>query len=132
MLPSSSAAAASRRRRDLADANSSLLRCPYERASQQLRPAGSVWYSMGRKWVIGWKLDERDRTRLLASFPPRFPDVVGDHITLRAGADERTPLPSEKQGEVVGETDDGQGVQALVVSIGGTADRPDGRTYHIT
>ena len=87
---------------------------------------------MGRKWVIGWKLDERDRTRLLASFPPRFPDVVGDHITLRAGADERTPLPSEKQGEVVGETDDGQGVQALVVSIGGTADRPDGRTYHIT
>ena len=33
---------------------------------------------------------------------------------------------------MVGEADDGAGVQALVVAIGGTTDRPDGSTYHIT
>jgi hypothetical protein len=32
----------------------------------------------------------------------------------------------------VGVADDGAGVQALVVEIGGTARRPDGSTYHIT
>jgi len=32
----------------------------------------------------------------------------------------------------VGEADDGAGVQAMVVRIGGTTDRPDGSTYHIT
>jgi hypothetical protein len=35
-------------------------------------------------------------------------------------------------GEVVGVADDQRGVQALVVRIGGTTDRPDGSTYHIT
>jgi hypothetical protein len=32
----------------------------------------------------------------------------------------------------VGEADDGAGVQALVVRIGGTTERPDGAIYHIT
>ncbi len=33
---------------------------------------------------------------------------------------------------MVGVADDGAGVQALVVEIGGTTRRPDGSTYHIT
>jgi hypothetical protein len=33
---------------------------------------------------------------------------------------------------VVGVADDGAGVQALVVEIGGTTRRPDGSAYHIT
>ena len=33
---------------------------------------------------------------------------------------------------MVGVDDDGAGVQALVVEIGGAARRPDGSTYHIT
>jgi hypothetical protein len=40
--------------------------------------------------------------------------------------------PSEQHGEIVGRIDDGEGVEALVVSLGGTTDRPDGSTYHIT
>ena len=32
----------------------------------------------------------------------------------------------------MGVADDGEGVQALVVEIGGTTRRPDGSTYHIT
>ena len=33
---------------------------------------------------------------------------------------------------MVGVADDGAGVQALVVEIGGTTRRPDGSTYHVT
>jgi hypothetical protein len=33
---------------------------------------------------------------------------------------------------IIGEVDDGEGLQALVVQIDGTSDRPDGSTYHIT
>jgi len=41
-------------------------------------------------------------------------------------------LPTETSGEVVGEVDDGLGVQALVVRIGGTTERGDGSTFHLT
>ncbi len=34
--------------------------------------------------------------------------------------------------EVVGRADDESGVEAMVVAIDGTTDRPDGSTYHIT
>jgi hypothetical protein len=87
---------------------------------------------MARRWVTGWKLDLTDRERLLARFPPLFPGVIADHVTLRTGTNDSTPLPSERAGEVVGEIDDTRGVQALVVSIGGTTARADGSTYHIT
>jgi hypothetical protein len=86
----------------------------------------------GRTMVTGWKLDPEDRERLLARFEPLFADVVADHVTLRSGTDHRTPLPQETGGEVVGETDDGAGLQALVVRIDGTTNRSDGSTYHIT
>ena len=87
---------------------------------------------MARRWVTGWKLDVTDRERLLERFRPAFPDVVADHVTLRTGTNASTPLPRETRGQVVGEIDDGAGVQALVVTIGGTTDRSDGSTYHIT
>ena len=93
---------------------------------------GRVDCRMAQRWVTGWKLDAGDRERLLQRFGPLFPDVVADHVTLRTGTDASTPLPRETIGQVAGEIDDGTGVQALVVSIGGTTDRSDGSTYHIT
>lgn len=87
---------------------------------------------MGRRWVTGWKLDPGDREQLLVRFEPLFPDVIADHITLLTGTDHKTPLPRETRGEIVGEIDDGAGVQALVVTIGGSTHRRDGSTYHIT
>jgi hypothetical protein len=87
---------------------------------------------MARRWVTGWKLDPSERDQLLARFEPLFPNVIADHVTLRTGTDHKTPLPSETRGEIVGETDDGAGVQALIVRIGGSTDRLDGSTYHIT
>jgi hypothetical protein len=82
--------------------------------------------------VTGWKLDRDQRKELLQQFPPLYANVVADHVTLQTKASQHAPLPDETMGEILGRADDGKGVEALVVSIGGTTDRPDGSTYHIT
>ena len=84
-------------------------------------------------YVTGWKLP-RDEARdgLLELFPARYERVVADHVTLRVGASDETPLPRQVNAQIVGEGDDREGVQCLVVEIDGTTDRPDGSTYHIT
>ena len=58
--------------------------------------------------------------------------MVARHVALEGGEPPDFPLPGEAEGFVVGVADDGAGVQALVVEIGGTTRRPDGSTYHIT
>lgn len=82
--------------------------------------------------VIGWKLDPAQRSELLQQFPPKFDRVVADHVTLAARVAKDAELPSETHGEIVGRVDDGEGVEAMVVSLGGTTGRPGGGTYHIT
>jgi len=83
--------------------------------------------------VMGWKLPPEERQRLLAQVPQRYANLVADHVTLRPQvAAAEGALPDETAGVVVGVSDDGQGVQALVVRIAGTTRRPDGGTYHIT
>ena len=82
--------------------------------------------------VIGWKLDRAQRTELLARFPPKYPQAVADHVTLKSHVSDSAGLPAERSGLIVGCADDGRGVQAMVVQIGGTSDRPGGGTYHIT
>jgi hypothetical protein len=81
--------------------------------------------------VIGWLLAEDDREKLLQQFAPRYEKTVAHHVTLKADA-VSDPLPPEVSGRIVGRTDDGKGVEAMVVAIDGTTDRPDGSTYHIT
>ncbi|PAX07688.1 hypothetical protein [Sphingomonas lenta] len=82
--------------------------------------------------VTGWKLDRAEREELLRRFPPRWPDLVADHVTLASRKAGPRPLPTDREGLIVGRVDDGDGLQALVVEIGGTTDRPDGSTYHVT
>jgi hypothetical protein len=83
------------------------------------------------KEMIGWRLDRDQRSELLQQFPPHYPNADADHVTLeRAPAD--APLPEEAEAEIVGRADDGAGVEAMVVRLNGTTDRPDGSTYHIT
>jgi hypothetical protein len=82
--------------------------------------------------VIGWKLDRDQRKELLQQFPPRYGNAVADHVTLRTRASAHAALPEETHGEIIGRVDDGQGVEAMVVRIGDTTDRPDGSSYHIT
>jgi hypothetical protein len=83
--------------------------------------------------VIGWQLERgARRDELLARVPPRYGKVVADHVTLAAGTARDTPLPDEVSAIAIGQVDDGRGVQALVVQIDGTSDRPGGGTYHVT
>jgi hypothetical protein len=83
--------------------------------------------------VTGWKLPEVERELLLRQFPPKYENVVADHVTLRVGAGPDTPLPKKPDdARVIGRADDGRSLECLVVEIDGTFDRPDGSTYHIT
>lgn len=82
--------------------------------------------------VTGWRLDPAERAELLRRFPPCWPDVVADHVTLASRRAGPRPLPIKREGLIVGRVDDGAGVEALVVEIAGTTDRPDGSTFHIT
>ena len=81
--------------------------------------------------VIGWKLDRDQRDELLKRFPPRYADVIADHVTLRtnAGQDE---LPDPVDAAIIGRADDGDSLECMVATIDGTCDRPDGSTFHIT
>jgi hypothetical protein len=82
--------------------------------------------------VVGWKLDREQRAQLLARLPPRYARVIADHVTLKSRVDSSAPLPQEDSGRIVGRSDNRAGVEAMVVEIGGTTDRPGGGTYHIT
>lgn len=83
------------------------------------------------KGYVGWALPQADRDHLLVVFPPAFGRVVAHHVTLKFGVYDDYPLPASTTGVVVGEVIQ-NGVQALVVSIGGTTARPGGGIYHIT
>jgi len=81
--------------------------------------------------VIGWLLAEDDRAKLLEQFPPKYAKTDAHHVTLKSEAIS-DPVPGQVAGQIVGRADDGEGVEAMVVAIDGTTDRPDGSTYHIT
>ena len=81
--------------------------------------------------IVGWKLDRAEREELLRQFPPRYSNVIADHVTLRANA-ERDDLPDRVEAAIVGRADDKDSLECLVAMINGTVDRPDGSTFHIT
>lgn len=81
--------------------------------------------------VIGWKLDRAQREQLLKRFPPHYRDAVADHVTLKSNA-EGEPLPDPVEGAIVGHADDGDSLEAMVVTIDGKTGRPDGSVFHIT
>ena len=86
----------------------------------------------GPRTVTGWKLQRDEREELLRRFPPKYENVIADHVTLRTGATPATPLPRKPEARIVGRADDGKSLECLVVELDGTTDRPDGSTYHIT
>lgn len=83
--------------------------------------------------VTGWKLPDDEREQLLRRFPPKYQRVIADHVTMRVGASDATPLPRKPHNcRIVGRADDGRSLECLVVQLDGTTRRPDGSTYHIT
>jgi hypothetical protein len=81
--------------------------------------------------IDGWKLDAAARAELLDRFPPRYPNVIADHVTFKPGPD-GAQMPETDHCILAGRADDGEGVEALVVAIAGSTGRPDGSTWHVT
>ena len=81
--------------------------------------------------VIGWKLDRAQRAALLDRFKPQYARPDADHVTLATNAAAQA-LPPPCQASIVGHVDDRVGLEAMVVEIDGSTDRPDGSTFHIT
>lgn len=82
---------------------------------------------------IALVLDEQSKKELLQAFPPRFPDVIGHHITLTFGVSKNVNLPPQPTDvKVVGCAINDDGIEALVVSVNDKTKRADGSTYHIT
>lgn len=81
--------------------------------------------------VIGWKIDRQQRDELLKQFPARYADIDADHVTLKTHA-ENDPLPEAVEAAIVGYADDGDSLEAMVVTIDGKTGRPDGSVFHIT
>lgn len=86
---------------------------------------------MTQQLWCGWKLDRGERAALLARHPPRYARTVADHVTF-GPAEETSALPEASTARIVGRADDGEGVEAMVVEIGGATARPTGGTYHVT
>ncbi|HEY6662676.1 MAG TPA: hypothetical protein VIZ66_07115 [Sphingomicrobium sp.] len=79
--------------------------------------------------VTGWKLPSDELERLLERFPPKYEQVIADHVTLRVDGGELPPKPNA---QIVGRADDGDSLECLVAELDVTTDRPDGSTYHVT
>jgi hypothetical protein len=77
-------------------------------------------------------LDKASRLTLAEQFPPIYSDFIGHHITVEFGVPKDTQPPPSAVLKVVGHVDSGDGLEALVVSVNGETQRPDGKVYHIT
>jgi hypothetical protein len=85
-----------------------------------------------REEYIAYRFNDQTRERLSELFPPKYPEFIGHHITLRF-VKPNTPLPeTPKVAKIVGHADNGEGLEALVVEIDGSINRPDGKIFHIT
>lgn len=76
-------------------------------------------------------IEEGDRQYLLSLFKPSYPDVIAHHVTERPGVPKDSSPPEAADVVVIGYAK-GEGIEALVVQVNGTTDRPIGGTYHIT
>lgn len=81
---------------------------------------------------LAYKLTDISRRDILDMFPPKYPVVKADHITFAYGVRKDHPYPQSPIIEIIGYSSDGNGIEALVVSVNGIKRRPDGHMFHIT
>lgn len=81
---------------------------------------------------LAYKLSDNSRNELLAHFPPKNPEIICEHVTVKFPAKSTDELPSApKEAHCVGYASE-DGLEALIVEVNGSTKRPDGKTYHIT
>ena len=75
-----------------------------------------------------------DRDKLAERFPPKFPELIGHHVTFRFGV---RPDPDISYGAhvpvmLIGYSCNDDGLEAFTVSVNGSTHRPDGKIFHLT
>lgn len=80
----------------------------------------------------GYEIEEGSRNKLLTLYPPKYPNVLGHHITEKFGVKDKTVPDQPSKVLVIGYIDNGEDVEGFLVSIDGNTNRPDGGKYHIT
>lgn len=76
--------------------------------------------------------DPLERNDLLRKFKPKYSKIYAHHVTYSMKNKDKSPPPDINSAEIVGWADSGDGLEAAVVSIDGSTERPSGGTYHIT
>ena len=88
-----------------------------------------------RRGYWAYSLTPESRARVLQVFPPHFAQELARHITIRFGVFEDANLPpAPTSAQVIGYVTDGEGVEALIISVDGTENRPafDPGVFHLT
>lgn len=85
-----------------------------------------------RKWIAAFDVPDRVRDKIRSLFPPVYPVVHLNQITIAYAVDHDYPIPVEPIEITVVGTVLRPTTQALCVSVGDHLKRPDGRPYFIT
>lgn len=83
-----------------------------------------------KKGYTGYQLTSSAHHELLAHIEPIHPDVIAHHVTHEYGVYESLP-PDAEYVRVVAMASN-ETVQAAIVKVNGTTERPGGKFYHIT
>ena len=83
-----------------------------------------------KKGYTGYELTDSARWELMAHIEPIHPDVIAHHVTHEYGVYES--LPPDTNTVRVTAMASNDTVQAAIVKVNGTTQRPDGKFYHIT
>lgn len=91
-------------------------------------------FTVLKEHYLAYRFNDQARTRLAEIFPPKYSEFVGHHVTVAFNVKSVEDLISNVPtiGKIVGHADNGIGLEALVVEVNGTTQRPDGKIYHIT
>ena len=80
----------------------------------------------------GYEIEQGSRNKLMALFPPKYPNVLGHHITEKFGVKNGEVPEQPKQVLIIGYINNGEDVEGFLVEVDGTTDRPSGGKYHLT
>ena len=81
----------------------------------------------------GYKISEASRAQIFETFPPKYARPRADHLTVHFNVRSDHSLPPKaEEVKIIGYADDGNGIEALVVTVNGEEFRPDGERFHIT
>lgn len=83
-----------------------------------------------KKGYTGYELTDAARWELMAHIEPVHPDVIAHHVTHEYGVYESLPPDTNTVRVIAMASNDT--VQAAIVKVNGTTQRPDGKFYHIT